>query len=89
MSNIISFESAKAQREKLKLDNDPAPKSNVRSMPAIKPVTASGKEESLFIREAKRFSFQRIVNPPAFVVMNIKNLPDPVPPDYDPDPLIA
>jgi len=89
MSNIISFEAAKAQREKSKLIAVPASESNVRSMPIIKSTIASGKEESLFIREAKRFSFQRVVNPPAFVVMNVKNLPPSFPPDFDPEPLIA
>ncbi len=86
MNNVISFEEAKARKDKL-VDVS-ASKTHSTQMPGMKSVTALSTAESLFIREARRFKFVRVSKPPTFVIMNNKNLPPPFPPD-SPPPLVA
>lgn len=91
MSNIISFQDAKARKEQAKLSVAPSvPPAQVHPhrMTAMKALSTSSTGETLFIREARRFRFVQMENPPAFIVMNTKILPQPFPPD-DPPPLVA
>ena len=92
MSNIISFQEAKARRDEAKL-TAPAPVSQVErvqphKLTVMKDLSLSGGPESLFVREAMRFRFSRIDNPPAFVIMKTSILPPAFPPDQPP-PLVA
>lgn len=92
MSNIISFQEAKARRDQAKIaaTSEPKPETKAQSnqMPMIKSMVLSAEEESLFMREARRFRFIRMAATPAFVVMNTKILPPAFPPDFSP-PLVA
>ena len=92
MSNIISFQEAKARRDGAKL-TVPPPVSQVEQvqphkLTVMKDLSLSGGHESLFVREARKFRFNRIDNPPAFVVMKTSILPPAFPPDQPP-PLVA
>lgn len=88
MSNIISFQEAKARRDQAKIaaTSEPKPETKAQSnqMPMIKSMVLSAEEESLFMREARRFRFSRIDNPPAFVIMKTSILPPAFPPDQPP-----
>lgn len=90
MSQVISFQEAKARREQAKLPAVATPTSDAKqqSLTAVKSLTLSGGKESTFIREARKFRFVRVENPPAFIVMNTKILPPAFPPD-PPAPLVA
>lgn len=92
MSKVISFEEARARREQAKLAvAPPAVQDTVvgpRQVPLMKGMTLSGGQDSLFLREARRFRFTNMANPPAFVIMKTSNLPLPFPPD-PPPPLVA
>ena len=92
MSNIFSFQEAKARRDQAKL-TAPAPVSQVEQvqpheLTVMKDLSLSGRHESLFVREARRFRFSRIDNPPTFVIMKTSILPPAFPPDSSP-PLVA
>jgi|MudIll2142460700_1097286.scaffolds.fasta_scaffold171546_2 hypothetical protein len=92
MSNVISFQEAKARREQAKIVAMPTPvpdtKGQPQKMTVMKSLALSGSKESLFVREARRFRFIRMATPPTFIVMNTKILPPAFPPD-DPPPLVA
>lgn len=88
MSNVISFEEAKARREKDKLVTPPVVEEKVdrpRTQAIMKDGIPLEGVDSLFLREAKRFRFINITTPAAFVFMNTSILPPPFPPDPYPE----
>lgn len=91
MNNIISFQEAKARRDKAKLITEAASISTEKDRPkmtVMKSLISMATKENLFIKEARRFKFTRMQNCPSFVVMNTKILPEPFPP-VNPPPLVA
>lgn len=92
MSKVISFEEARARREQAKLAVAPPAVQDTgdrpHQSPLMKGVTLSGGQDSLFLREARRFRFTNMATPPAFVMMKTSILPLPFPPD-PPPPLVA
>jgi hypothetical protein len=88
MTNVISFQEAKARREQVKLVEPPSEQDQPQKMTAMKTLSISSGKESLFFREARGFKFMRMETPHSFVVMNTKVLPTPFPPD-NPPPMVA
>lgn len=92
MTNIISFEEARARREQAKLAVAPPAVQDIvvepRPVSHFKGMTLSGGQDSLFLREARRFRFANMATPSAFVIMETGDLPLPFPPD-PPSPLAA
>ena len=100
MNNVVdidAFKKKKAQLAEASPKLDPFPtipitprigKLNQSKVTAMKSLTLNGGVESLFLREARRFMFTRMPNPPAFIIMKTDILPPPFPPD-SPPPLVA
>lgn len=95
MNNVISFEEAKARRDQAKLASTTKPdltKMTIEKVPLnteSRPIGVRLNDlDSPFIQEVKRFKFINMINAPAFVIVNTKNLPFPFPPD-SPPPLVA
>lgn len=90
MSNIVSFEEAKSRRDRSKLAVSTVqnPKDEDHPMSVMKSMSLSGKSESLFLREARKFRFTNMVNPHAFIIMKTSILPPEFPPS-SPPPMVA
>lgn len=100
MSNVIDIDAFRKKKE-LPAVTDPKTQQlptipitprigelNQSKVTPVKLLTLNGGVESLFLREARRFRFTRMPNPPAFIIMKTDILPPPFPPD-SPPPLVA